>query len=339
MPRVELDRESARRSPPGTKPPLDRTREPTHATVFGLDVRADSHLPFLDGAVAAATGRTLEMSLADACEPPAGAWPDDGELLCDQREPDGTVGFRIEAHAHAGYRIWGPAHGTHLLDPDGLRLASFPSDGHQGMGWQRLLIAQALPFAATLRGLEVFHAGAALLDGAAIAFAGASRSGKTSAVTEMCRVGASFMADDVLALERVDDELLVHPGTPLAGVDREAEPPSGSDRSPREVVAADARELMVRMPGSAHAAPLEALFFIDRRADGPRRPRFEPLDDARTLLSATFNFVLVSPDRLRRLLDVCALAAKRRVERVVLGPGADPSVVVAAALERMSARR
>ncbi len=305
--------------------------------MFGLDVLADGAVAFLDGAKATATGRILEMSvLADACEPPVGEWPGEAELLCDQRQADGTIGFQIEAHPRAGYRIWSPARGTHLLARDGRRLASFPGDCGEGTGWQRLLIAQVLPFAATLRGLEVFHAGAALLDGAAIAFAGPSRSGKTSAVLELCRRGASFMADDVLALEQVDGELLVHPGTPLAGVDREAELPSSESRVPQEVVAADARELMVRMPSAERAAPLDALFFLDRRADGPGRPRFEPLEDARTLLSATFNFVLVSPDRLRRLLEVCALAANRRVERIVFGPEADPSAVVAAALERMS---
>ncbi len=316
--------------------PTSGARGPTRATVFGLDVLADDALPFLNGAKAAATGRVLEMSVvADACEPPVDEWPGQGELLCDQREADGTVGFQIEAHPRAGYRIWGPAYGTHLLTLDGRRLVSFPGDRREGAGWQRLLIAQTLPFAATLRGLEVFHAGAALLDGATIAFAGPSGSGKTSTVLELCRGGASFMADDVLALEHVDGELLVHPGTPLAGVDREAELPSSESRAPQEVVTTDARESMVRMPGAEQAAPLRALFFLDRRADGPQRPRFESLDDARPLLSATFNFVLISPDRLRRLLEVCALAANRRVERIVLGPRVDTSVVVASALERM----
>jgi hypothetical protein len=253
-----------------------------------------------------------------------------------------VVGFQIEAHPGAGYRIWGPAHGTHLLSHDGCQLTSFPS-GHEGTGWQRLLIAQALPFATVLQGLEVFHAGAVLLDDTAIAFAGPSGSGKSSTVVELCRGGAEFMADDVLALEDAHGELLAHPGTPLVGLDRGAvrachEGPSPRDRnrfSPQEVVAGDTRELMVHMPSAARAAPLRSLFFLDRRSDGPSRPRFEPAGDARMLLTATFNFVLGSPDRLQRLLEVCALAADRRVERIVFGPAVDPPVVAAAVLARL----
>jgi hypothetical protein len=267
----------------------------------------------------------------------------DIELLCDQRNAGGAVSFQIQTHPLAGYRIWGPAHGTHLLSSDGRRLTSFPSD--TDMGWQRLLVAQALPFAAALRGLEVFHAGAVLLNGAAVAFAGPCGSGKSSTARELCREGADFMADDATPLERRGAELLAHPGTPLASLDRNAaralaEQPPKRERnghSPQEVVAGDARELMVRVPGAVQAAPLRALFFLDRRSDGPSRPRFEPSGDPRTLLTATFNFVLRSPDRLQRLLDVCASLAGRRVERIVFGPGADPSVVAAAVRERVGA--
>jgi hypothetical protein len=362
--RVQL--ESASWHAPGTVAArlADGPSGPTRATVFGLDVRADCPISFLEGARAAPTGRTLELSVAEApasADWPAGSadWPAGSaerpagsaerpagsaeiDLLCDQRNAGGAMGFQIEAHPLAGYRIWGPAHGTHLLSSDGRRLTSFPSD--TDMGWQRLLVAQALPFAAALHGLEVFHAGAVLLEGAAIAFAGPCGSGKSSTVGELCREGADFMTDDAIALERSGAELLAHPGTPLASLDRNAararEEPPGQEQegySPQEVVAGDARELMVRMPGAAQTAPLRALFFLDPRRDGPSRPRFEPSGDPRALLTATFNFVLGSPDRLQRLLDVCALLAGRRVERIVFGRGADPSVLAAAVRERLGA--
>ena len=34
----------------------------------------------------------------------------------------------------------------------------------------------------------------------------------------MCELGASFLADDVVAIEAVDEMLVAHPGTPFAGV-------------------------------------------------------------------------------------------------------------------------
>jgi hypothetical protein len=204
--------------------------------------------------------------------------------------------------------------------------------------WQRLLIAQILPFAALLHGLEVFHASAAVLDGHALAFVGPSGAGKTSVALELCRLGADFLADDVLALEIRDGELLAHPGTQIAGLDhaeaRRLER-AGEPRS-EKVVAVNDRELLLRMRGGAEPAPLAALFFLDRRSDGPPSPRFEPVGDAQPLLGATFNFVLATPERLRGLLEVCALAAQCRVERIVAGPDVDATQLAGAVERRMN---
>jgi hypothetical protein len=100
-------------------------------------------------------------------------------------------------------------------------------------------------------------------------------------------------------------------------------------------VGVNARELLVRTQAVAAPAPLVALFFLDRRPDGPVQPRFEPIADASVLLSATFNFLLASPRRLLRLLDVCALAAQGRVERVLAGPSVDASQLAGAIARRL----
>jgi hypothetical protein len=318
-----------------TEPPArDGRRAGTRATVFGLDVSANVHLPFLQHAPATPTGHRLEISVVAGAATPD--WPDSAELVCDQREPDGTVSFRIEAHPEAGYLIWGPAHGSHLLSPDGQRALCIPG-GCTADAWQRLLIAQVLPFAALLRGLEVFHASAVISDGGAVALVGPSRAGKTSVAVDLCRRGASFLADDVLAVERAGEELLGHPGIPVAGLDhaeaRRLE--EAGDPLRGEVVAINARERLVRVRGTAAPAPLSALFFLDRRPDTFGRPRFEPAVNAQSLLSATFNSVLASPERLRGLLEVCALAARRRVERILVGPDASASDVGAAVIRRL----
>lgn len=285
----------------------------TRATAFGLDIDSEAALSFLAAASAAPTGRSLSISVQ--AEGAARAdWPKDSELICDERTPDGGVNFRIETHQESGYLISGPEYGAHLLSSDGGRLTCFPEGLAEG-AWQRLLIAQVLPFAALLHGLEVFHASAVVKDGETIAFLGPSRSGKTSLALELCGRGARFMADDVLAVESRGGRLLAHPGSPIAGVDREGSPDQSLAPDER-VVAVNARERMVRMEGAAEPAPLGTLFFIDRRADGPERPTFAPSADAQMLLAATFNFVLATPARLRGLLDVCALAARLRVELI-----------------------
>lgn len=307
------------------------------ATVFGLDVRADVPLTLLQQAPAKPTGRRLDVSVAAGHVTMPG-WPDSAELVCDQRKPDGTVNFRIEAHPKAGYLIWGPAYGSHLLSPDGRRALCTPGDC-PATAWQRLLIAQVLPFAALLHGLEILHASAVVKDRRAIAFIGPSRAGKTSVALELCRRGASFLADDVLALERAGEELLGQPGTPVAGLDHaEALRLEGVEGTCwEEIVAVNARERLVRMRGSAEPAPLAALFFLDRRRDGPSRPCFEPAADPQLLLAATFNSVLTTPPRLRGLLDVCALAARRQVERIVAGPDVDAAQLAAAIERRLGA--
>jgi hypothetical protein len=322
---------SDRRSTPADR----RPRAGVRATVFGLDVSSEIPLSLLEGSSASPTGRALQITTraGDVLNPD---WPESAELVCDERLPDGNPIFSIEAHPEAGYLISGPEYGKYLLSADGRRLRCFPEDGSED-AWQRLLIAQVLPFAALLHGLEVFHASAAVLDGHALAFVGPSGAGKTSVALELCRLGADFLADDVLALEVRDAELLVHPGTQIAGLDHaEARRLERAGKARREkVVAINERERLLRMRGAAEPAPLAALFFLDRRSDGPPRPRFESVGDAQPLLGATFNFVLATPERLRGLLDVCALAARLLVERIVAGPDVDATQLAGAVERRM----
>jgi hypothetical protein len=305
------------------------------ATAFGLDLYSESPLSFLGGSMARPTGRTLEISVlaGDAAKLD---WPEPAELVCDERQPDGSVNFQIEAHPEAGYLISGPGYGAYNLSANGSRLTCTPGD-LPSAAWQRLLIAQVLPFAALLQGLEVFHASAIVHHGEAVAFLGSSHMGKTSLALELCRRGASFLADDVIALESVGDRLLAHAGTPVAGLDHaEAERLQEIECFPSEpIVAVNDRERLVQIAGALKPVPLRALFFLERRANGPELPHFEPTADAQLLLTATFNFVLATPERLRGLLDVCALAARLRVERITVGPATDASALGAAVKQRL----
>ncbi len=288
------------------------------ATAFGLDIEATTALSFLRHASAAPTGRRLSICV----RPDARArelWPAGGELICDERVPDGGVNYRIETHADGGYLISGAEYGAHLLSADGRQLQCFP-EGRPDDGWQRMLVAQVLPFAALLHGLEVFHASAVVQRGTVLAVHGPSRSGKTSLALELCARGASFMADDVLALETRDGALFAHPGSPVAGVALEHERSQLDDDGGDRVIAVNARERIVQMAGADEPAALGVLLFLDRKADGPASPSFQACTDARLLLAATFNFVLATPERLQRLLEVCALAARLRVELVSCGP-------------------
>jgi hypothetical protein len=312
------------------------------ATVFGLDVICEQPMAFLESARARPTGRTLELAIASTGGRDVLQWPDSAETVCDQRERNGNVIFRIEAHPEDGYLIWGPTCGSHLLSPDGRRGVCAP-DSSPERAWQRLLVAQVLPFAAVLNGLEVFHAGAVVKDGGAVLLMGPSGAGKTSLALALCARGAVFLADDVVAVEQIENELLCHPGAPVAGVEhgeaqrlQEAANHSAQDHD-HEVLAVNGRERLVRMGGAAAPAPLRAVFVLDRRAGASREPHFETILHSQPLLASTFNTVLTPAARLRSLLDICALAARRQVERVTVGSDVDATQLAAAIEQRLEA--
>ncbi len=176
-------------------------------------------------------GRGARRRPAGAWPPPSSCWalpgPRTPTLVCDERRPDGSVLFQIEEHPERRLpdprpRLRHP-HRSHATDSRSSRRPRACQDA----AWQRLLVAQVLPFAALLRGLEVFHASGVVLGGEAIALLGPSHSGKTSLAMELCDLGASFLADDVLALEVADGR----PASPPWGAGRRRRP--RCDRAPR----------------------------------------------------------------------------------------------------------
>jgi hypothetical protein len=286
-------------------------------TAFGLDVYASPAPAVLAGALAWPTSRWLDLRV-DPLAARADGWPSDARQVGIQRDEHGEVRFTVAAHERAGYRLAGDDYGEHVLSRDGLRLRCAPR-GAYDEDWQRFLIAQVLPFAATVRGLEVLHAGAVVIGGRALLLLGPSGAGKTTLALALTQLGAGFLADDAVALESAGGRLLAHPGTPVAAVGR------------------GWAERLLRISTVPVPAPLGAVLCLERSAEGPDVPCFEPLGDGAPLLASTFNLMLRDGERMGSLLEVCALAAKERVERVTAGPAVDPAALAGAVMERMCA--
>lgn len=303
------------RSPASAVTPGQRT---WRGLAFGLALEADFHAPGLLAEDADASdgprngsARSCALALVSA-EALNAQWPHEEALvLRDLRDPSGRRLLTIEEHPGAGYRLDAPGYGCYLVARHGERILCAPSDLPQ-WEWQAFLIGQTLPLAAVLQGLEAVHGSAVALNHHVIGLVAESQGGKSSLAVNLIRRGAAFVADDVLALERADGRILVHPGPALASV-RHAEAaaigPAALGRL-GTVVGRDQHELRVAMEREPRPLDLAALYFIQRSEDEPASPVRELEPNPRLLLGNAFNGFVRTSARLVRQLDLYAQLAR-----------------------------
>ena len=251
----------------------------------------------------------------------------------DMRFPDGKLFMAVERDERLGYMVRAPRFGRHVVAADGRTITS-AVPRIAAWRWERLFLAQVLPLAAVLQGLEVFHASAVVLGDRAIAFVGSSGVGKTSTAAHLVARGAEFLTDDVLALEALRDGVLAYPGAPRLAID------GGELRR----IPVDARPRLGALLGTFEKrqfAPtpvegprrLSLVYFLQRTATAPKA-RIVETDEPRRLLGAPFIPHLRSPARLLRHLDVCAeLARTGRTFVVDVPPGCHADDVAELTLE------
>jgi hypothetical protein len=309
--------------------PADSVLGPAY--VFGL--RVDSALPLRARPLGDnLPARTVELARVErrALERD---WPREEIVsLVDRRTPAGRLVMSVDTHREAGYRISAPGYGTHVVSPDGAAVGSAVA-AVADWRWQRLLFAQVLPLAATLQGLELFHASAVARDGRAVAFLATSGTGKSSIAAHLVARGARYVADDVLAVEPGEEVTLVHPGPAVASVHRsELRALGGADEV--GVVIGRSDKLQLEVEPVAGPRPLEAVYFLERLQGGHFVIDESVPPDPRLLLASTFISYLQTPAFLLGHLDACArIAGTTRAFHVKVPPDV-PAGEVAAAVER-----
>src|SRR6266511_1302229 len=267
---------------------LNGANEPTtwHGRGFGITLEANAPFPGLP--VCETAGGRVTTWHEEHPQAIDEAWElDDGSVLVDMRHTDGRLFMRIDSHVSAGYRIWAPYYGRHLVSADGRSIRS-ALPNVTPWRWQRLFFAQALPLAAALQGLEVFHASAVALRGRVLAFVGAPGAGKTSVAAHLVTLGAKFVTDDVLAIEPGPEGVRAHPGPARLSID-DAElrriPPIQQARVGAQVGRSD--KLMLEPTPVEHSLQLAHLYFLRRAADSSRIHIVEPNESsARALLGS-----------------------------------------------------
>jgi hypothetical protein len=324
-----------------TAPATDHAPVVRHGVAYGLRLTGEFPARGLWSGMGAAELRCASLELASPAAL-ARSWSvrGGGPLLRSPVTPGDPL-LTLDAHSHGGHLIRADGFGAYLIDPDGRRVLMAPGPV-ESWRWQRLLTAQVIPVAALLQGLELFHASAVQLDGRVLAFAGASGAGKTTLAVGLLLAGATFVADDVLALERKGDAAIAHPGPALMNVrestlrllDRRERARLGAE------LGRDEGGARLRVRRKAHARPLHAIYLLRRRSGGRgvRLKRLSPPSPAQ-LLGAGFGSAIRTPDRLIRRLDLCAHLARRipvfELEAPAQGP---PSALAEALLEHARGR-
>jgi len=240
-----------------------------------------------------------------------------------------TLLLSVDFAAPAGYLLWTRDFGRVLISPDGLELLCEPDPANED--WASILAAQALPLAATIRGLEVFHASGLVLDGRALLFSGPPGAGKSSLAAALVRAGGRLLSDDAVALQLDTDELIAHPGAAMLQLrDVEDRRLSEGERIAlgRPTSSSEGKRRYLS-DGAADPAPLGGLFLIERSAADPAIERL-PAVDPFELIASTFNLSVRTPARLQRQLDVVsAIASSGLAYRLRVQPGVDATRLAA----------
>ena len=268
--------------------------------------------------------------------------PEGAPVLSVVRRPDGRVAVRFQGDEDAGYLLASEGYGRFHVDAGARLVRCAPVQRPSGR-WQRFLVGQVLPFVAVLRGFEVFHASMVELDGRGVALVAASGVGKSTLAAALVARGARLVTDDVVAVAAAESGPLAgEPGLGLASIRRDAVQRLGPDVVARlgPPVAGDDEAVRIVVDVVDRAVPISSVFFVFRRPVDDPAPLIEPLPtvDPRLLLGASYNFVIRTPDRLTRQLDVCGrLARVASFHRVSLDDDTGPVEVADAVAARAAA--
>lgn len=282
-----------------------RRRTAQTGSAFGLEVRSPPHLLVLPDAGRRSSRRTSIDACAAGDLDRRWATADAPERLLERRFLNGRLVMSVDVDPDLGYRIYAPRAGRHLVSHDGAHIGS-AVPRIAPWRWQRLLFAQVLPLAATLRGLELLHASAVELEGRTLAFVARAGTGKTSLAAHLVVQGAALVTDDVLAVEWAGDRIVGYPGAPTLSIARHE-----LDRVPRErrarlgTTLGEADKVVLAAPVVDGPRVLGALYFLDR-PEG-RRIRIEPLEsDPLRVVASSFNVYVRSAARIENQLETAA---------------------------------
>ena len=279
----------------------------SQGTAFGFAVESREPIPGIAGCAPPAGAPRVRVEVEGPVAPPLPGEP--GSLL-DRMGPDGSLVAAVRRDERGAYRIYGAGFGSYDVSADATGIVCHPHPDCEPWLWQRFLMSQALPLAATICGVEPFHAGGVAIGGRVVAVAGRSGIGKSSLSLTLASRGHGFQTDDVLALASGPEGVVCKPGPGAANV---------RDPMLRELAARGAPpfgDVLGETPDGVRALvsrdgrdrPLGAMYFLDHAREHGE-VRFEPTTDPQLLLGHTFNVLVRTRERLEAQLGLCAAIA------------------------------
>lgn len=278
---------------------------------FGLRVTAPAELETLSACDAGGADRVVSWSRTADRRDLARDWSGEApSRLLDYRFDDGRQMLAIDTDRAGSYLIESPGYGAHAVSADGTRITSLlPPDAP--WVWQRLFVAQVLPVAAAIRGLEPLHASSVAFGGRAVAFSAPSGTGKTSLMLHLVARGATLVTDDILAIEPAADGITAHPGARLLNAAPHELAALDGGRERLGDLLQEADKVYLRPPVETEALPLVALYRVFRSA-GTTELEFaeEAPPEPASVLGTVFLKHLRSPERLTNRLTLAAELAR-----------------------------
>src|SRR4051794_9004270 len=300
------------------RPPEPQT---WRSRVFGLEIEGSFEAPGLPVASGPVANPITRVEIVDAERIDARWSAAVATRVSEERfDAEPAPARSIDHVAGVGYRLYARHFGLALVSDDGALVLCAPPDD-EPWSWQRFLVGRVLPWAAVLRGREVFHAAAVTIDGRAVALVAQTGVGKSSLAAHLVLEGAGFLTDDVLAVDRAGGTLRAHPGAGILCVRPAERAAMGAGQLDRlGPLLGESGKLYVAVARDEGPRPLGAMYLLARAPAGAAV--IEPVDrpDLRTVLGTTFNAAVQSPRRLRSQFELCAeLAASVPMFRVAVG--------------------
>jgi hypothetical protein len=174
--------------------------------------------------------------------------------------------------------------------------------------FQVYLLGQALSFALVKNGFEPLHATCVIVRGQAVAFLGDSGFGKSSLAASFLQMGHRLLTDDLLTLQKSDDGFTAYPGPPRIKLFPEMARRFIGEPVNSVPMNSGTRKLVIPLDSNrtcGSPVPLRVVYTLLSPGEqaGEQSVRIKPLSPREsflTLLSNTFNYVILDPSRLQR---------------------------------------